>query len=636
MFEFVRNHKKWMQILLALLIVPSFVAVGVSSYGSGGAGGGEIANVGGKKITQYEFDEAQRRYIDNARSQMGDRFNPKEYETPEVKQMILDKLIENAAIDAEIRASHMTVGDAALQKSIAEIQAFHKPDGSFDLDKYKALLGASNMTPRQFDAQTRSDMTKRQLGAAIPGSAFVPRSVANRLSDIASQEREVQEVLFKADDFAAKVNVTDDMIKAYYDKHAALFQASEQAKVEYVVLDSQVVEGTIAISDADAQKFYENEKNKKYATPETRAVSHILIAKKDGDKARAEAILAELRKAPATFADLAKSKSEDTASGEQGGALGVVTEGKPELASPEVETAAFKLKQGEFELVKSDFGYHIVTVTKIEPKAVKPFDAVKAEIVAELKKAQMSKKYSDLAEQFTNTVYEQSDSLKPVAEKLKLEIKTVDGLQRTAVAAKDAAPVYSPKFLRAIFTDDAIKNKRNTEAVQVAPAVLVAGRIVDYKPAAKRPLAEVTDAIRKIVSTEEAVKLAKQAGEAKIAAAKAGGEAEGFGPVKTISRAKQPEIEAGAMGDLLKADTAKLPAYVGVSLPGMGYGVYRINKVSQPADADPARRKMEREQFNGVAGQLESVAYIGALKTKAKTKVSDKALAAKPVATEAE
>jgi peptidyl-prolyl cis-trans isomerase D len=196
MFEFVRNHKKWMQILLALLIVPSFVAVGVSSYGSGGAGGGEIANVGGKKITQYEFDEAQRRYIDNARSQMGDRFNPKEYETPEVKQMILDKLIENAAIDAEIRASHMTVGDAALQKSIAEIQAFHKPDGSFDLDKYKALLGASNMTPRQFDAQTRSDMTKRQLGAAIPGSAFVPRSVANRLSDIADQEREVQELLF--------------------------------------------------------------------------------------------------------------------------------------------------------------------------------------------------------------------------------------------------------------------------------------------------------------------------------------------------------------------------------------------------------------------------------------------------------
>lgn len=630
MFEFVRNHKKWMQILLALLIVPSFVAVGVSSYGSGGAGAGEVANVGGKKITQYEFDEAQRRYIDSARAQMGERFDPKEYETPEVKRMILDKLIENAAIDTEIRDSHMTVGDAALQKSISEIPAFHKADGSFDLDKYKALLGASNMTPRQFDAQTRIDMTKRQLGAALPGSAFVPRTVANRLSDIASQEREVQEVLFKAADFAAKVNVTDDMLKAYYDKHATLFQAPEQAKVEYVVLDSAAVERTISVSDADAQKAYDADQ-KKFTTKEARAVSHILIAKKDGDKARAEALLAELRKAPATFATVAKAKSEDTASAELGGSLGVINADEDSLP-PEVVAAAMKIKEGDVELVQSNFGYHIVTVTKVIPQSVKPFDAVKADIVAELKKSQMSKKYAELADQFTNTVYEQSDSLKPVADKLKLEIKTIDGLQRTAVATKDSAPVFNKKFLRAIFSDDAIKNKRNTEAVEVAPATLVSGRIVDYKPAAKRPLAEVADAIRKSVTMEEAEKLAKQAGEAKIAAAKASGDAEGFGAPKTISRAKQPEVEVAAMADLMKADTTKLPAYVGVNLPGLGYGVYRINKVSQPAEADPTRRGMEREQFNGVAGQLESKAYIEALKTKAKTKISDKALAAKPAA----
>ena len=631
MFEFVRNHKKWMQILLALLIVPSFVAVGVSSYGSGGAGAGEVALVGGKKITQYEFDEAQRRYIDNARQQMGERFDAKEYETPEVKRLILDKLIENAAIDAEIRDSHMTVGDAALQKSIADIQAFHKPDGSFDMDRYKALLGASNMTPRQFDAQKRGELTRNQLEAAVPGGAFVPRTVANRLSDIASQEREVQEVLFKASDFAAKVNVTDDMLKAYYDKHAALFQAPEQAKVEYVVLDSSVVEGMINVSDADAQKFYDADK-KRFTEAETRAVSHILIAKKDGDKARAEAILAEVRKAPSTFAAVAKAKSEDTASGEQGGALGVVTAGKPELASPEVEAAAFKLKEGEFELVQSSFGYHIVTVTKITPQAVKPFDAVKAEVVAELKKSQMSKKYSELAEQFTNTVYEQSDSLKPVADKLKLQIKTVDNLQRTAVFTKDSPPVQSPKFLRAIFSDDAIKNKRNTEAVEVAPATLVAGRIVDYKPAAKRPLAEVADAIRQKVTLEESEKLAKQAGEAKIAAAKTSGSADGFGAPKTVSRAKQPEIELAAVGDLLKADVSKLPALVGVNLPGVGYGVYRINKVTQPAETEPMRRTMERQQFNGVAGQLEATAYLAALRTKAKTKVNEKALTAKAVA----
>jgi len=631
MFEFVRNHKKWMQILLALLIVPSFVAVGVSSYGSGGAGAGEVALVGGKKITQYEFDEAQRRYIDNARQQMGERFDAKEYETPEVKRLILDKLIESAAIDAEIRDSHMMVGDVALQKSIAEIQAFHKPDGSFDMDRYKALLGASNLTPRQFDAQKRSELTRNQLEAAVPGGAFVPRTVASRLSDIASQEREVQEALFKAADFTAKVNVSDDMLKAYYDKHAALFQAPEQAKIEYVVLDSAVVEGTINVSDADAQKFYDAEKQKRFTTKETRAISHILIAKKDGDKARAEALLAEVRKAPTSFAAVAKAKSDDPASAELGGSLGVISAGEDSLP-PEVVAASMKLKEGDVELVQSNFGYHIVTVTKITPETVKPFDAVKDEVVAEVKKAQMSKKYSELAEQFTNTVYEQSDSLKPVADKLKLQIKTIDGLQRTAAFTKDSPPVQSPKFLRAIFSDDAIKNKRNTEAVEVAPATLVAGRIVDYKPAAKRPLAEVADAIRQKVTLEEAEKLAKQAGEAKIAAAKASGNADGFGPAKTVSRAKQPEIELGAVGDLLKADVTKLPALVGVNLPGVGYGVYRINKVTQPAEADPTRRTMEHQQFNGVAGQLEATAYLAALKTKAKTKINEKALAAKPAA----
>jgi peptidyl-prolyl cis-trans isomerase D len=528
----------------------------------------------------------------------------------------------------------MTVGDETLQKKIAENPEFLKPDGSFDLEKYKALLAYQNLTPPQNDARMRSELTKAQLGEAIPGSAFMPRTVSNRLSDIAAQEREVQELMFKAEDFAAKVNVTDDMLKAYYDKNATLFQAPEQAKIEYVVLDASVVEGQISVSDADAQKFYDADK-KKFTTKETRAVSHILIAKKDGDKARAEALLAELRKAPATFADVAKTKSEDPASAELGGSLGVISADDDSLPS-EVVAATMKLKEGDVELVKSNFGYHIVTVTKITPQAIKPFEAVKADIVAELKKSQMSKKYSELAEQFNNLVYEQSDSLKPAADKLKLEIKTIDGLQRTAAAPKDGAPVYSPKFLRAIFSADAIKNKRNTEAVEVAPATLVAGRILDYKPASKRPMADVADAIRKSVVMEEAAKLAKQAGEAKIAAAKAGTDADGFGPAKIVSRAKPPEIEAGAMAELMKADTAKLPAYVGVNLPGTGYGVYRINKVSQPADANPARRAMERQQLDGAAGQIEADAYIAALKAKAKTKVSESALAAKPKSADVE
>ena len=236
----------------------------------------------------------------------------------------------------------------------------------------------------------------------------------------------------------------------------------------------------------------------------------------------------------------------------------------------------------------------------------------------------MSKKYSELAEAFSNTLYEQSDSLKPAADKLKLKIETVDNLTRKPSPALAAAPFNNAKFLAAIFSDDSLKNKRNTEAVQAGPNVLIAGRVVEFKPASKRPLAEVDAVIRQRVTLEEAAKLARKAGEAKLAAAKASGDAAGFGEAKIVSRTKQPTINPAAAMDVLKADVSKLPAYVGVDLPGQGFGVYRIGKVAQAAAPDAARRKSELEQITGALGQQDMYNYIEVLKQKAKVKVLHK------------
>jgi peptidyl-prolyl cis-trans isomerase D len=148
--------------------------------------------------------------------------------------------------------------------------------------------------------------------------------------------------------------------------------------------------------------------------------------------------------------------------------------------------------------------------------------------------------------------------------------------------------------------------------------------VVEFKPAAKRPLAEVETQIRQAVTQEEALRLAKQAGEAKLAAAKASGDATGFGEVKTLSRTKEPGINTTAAIAVLKADVSKLPAYVGVEVPGQGYGVYRIGKVSQPAQRDEARRKQESEQITRAVGEAEMYGYIEALKHKAKAKVTAK------------
>ena len=625
MFEFIRTHKRLMQIFLMLLIVPSFVLVGVSSYQSKGDSANAIATVDGQNITQQEWEAAQRRQIDRYRQAMGAQFDQKMFDTPEAKQAILDNLIAERAVGAEVAHRNLTITDATLAKVYAE-------QFNGDVEQYKATATSMGLTTQGLDARVRRDMTIQQLSAAVQGSAFAPRSVATRLSDINEQEREVQELVFPAAGYASQVKVTDEMVKAFYEKNAALFLIPEQVKAEYVLFTPATVEGQVSVTDAEVADFYAKNQ-KRFATTEQRTASHILItvkkdataAEKAAAQAKAESLLAQLRKNPSEFAKLAKANSQDPGSAELGGDLGVVEKGA--FVKP-VEDAIFELKQGEISgVVPSEYGFHIITVTALKPATTKTLDEAKVEIAAELKKQKMSKKYSELAEAFSNTVYEQSESLKPAADKFKLKIETIDNLSRKPSPALGTAPFNNAKFLAAIFSDDSLKNKRNTEAVQAGPDVLIVGRVVEFKPASKRPLAEVDAVIRQRVTLEEATKLARKAGEAKLAAAKASGDAAGFGEAKIITRTKQPTINPAAAIDVLKADVSKLPAYVGVDLPGQGFGVYRIGKVSQAATPDAARRKQELEQIAGAIGQQDMHDYIEVLKQKGKVKVLHKPLA---------
>lgn len=626
MFEFIRSHKKWMQVLLALLILPSFILFGVDSGSNNSAGAQEVAVVGGTKITQQQWEDAQRRQVDYYRNVMGDRFDPKLLETPEAKQDILDSLVTQRAIEVETRKSHMTSTDAAIMQAIAKQGNLTKPDGSFDVEQYKAALKQQNLTPQAYEETVRRDLAGQQLGSSIAATAFVPRSVSTRLSQISEQEREVQEILLPIAEFESQVKVSDEMVKAYYEKNGALFQIPEQAKIEYVVFDPAVVERQVTVSDEEVAEYYKNNL-KAMTTPEQRMASHILVtapasasaADKAAAKAKAEAILAEVRKDPASFAAVAKAKSQDPSSAEQGGDLGLV---EPNALPAPVEAAAMKLKQGEIsEVVASDFGYHVITVTSLKPATVKPLDEARPQVTADIKRSKMSKKYSELAEIFNNTVEDQFSSLKPVADKLGLKIETAEGVARTPSPALGTSPVNNPKFLAAIFADDALKAKRNTRAIEVGGSTLLAGRVVEYKPASKRPLAEVDAVIRPAVVKEEALKMAKKAGEAKLAAAKAAKDGAGFGEVKVVARGKPSPLPPAATQAVMKADATQLPAYVGVDMPGIGYGVYRITKVSQAAAPDLARRAAEAEQITGLVAQQEAQSYIDALKTKHKTKL---------------
>ena len=621
MFDFVRTHQKLMQIILALLIVPSFVLVGVSGVKLFGEDANTIAKVAGYPLTQQEWENAQRRQLDQMRQQMGKNFDQKLFDTPEFKQNILDQLIAQRAMNAEVRSAHLTVSDDKIRQQLWAIPGLTKADGTFDAEKYRQILDSQGQTVNSHQSQMRNEMVLEQVASGVELSGFAPRTVSKAISDFGSQEREVQEMALPVSQFLPNVKVTDEMVKAFYEKNAKLFEIPESAKIEYVVLNADAVAAQASVSDEEIASYYKSNE-KRYTTQEERRSSHILI-KSDGDKAaakaKAEAVLAEVRKNPGDFAKIAKAKSDDPGSAAQGGDLDVLVKGS--FVKP-VEDAILKLKQGEIsDLVESEFGYHIITVTDLKPARLKPLDEVKGDIAAEIKKQKAAKLYSEMSEQFTDIVFSQYESLKPAADKLKLKIETMEGVARQPNPILGAAPFNNAKFLTALFSDDSLKNKRNTEAVEVAPQTLISGRIVEFKPASKKPLAEVEAAIKQQVALEEAVKAAKKAGEEKLAAAKKSGDATGFGEAKTISRAKVEGINPAAVAAVMKADVSKLPAYVGVEIPGQGYGVYRINKVGQPAEQDAARREQEGQRINQIVAQQEMAGYIDALKQKAKVKI---------------
>ena len=633
MLEFIRTHQRLMQFILLLIIFPSFAFLGIESYLRMSDKEPPVAKVAGQNITQREWDAAQARQIERFKQVFGEQFNQNMFDSPEARQGVLENLLAQRAMSAHVMENHLTVSNDTLRNTIAEIPGLKNPDGQFDKQRYQQLLAAQGLTPEKFEAGLRHDLAVQQINAVVQGTAFSPKSVVARVSSLNQQAREVQELVLTLQSFRSQVKITDAMAEEYYKQHPAQFELPEIVKAEVVVFNPDVVEAGIVVSDADIKAYYD-QNLARYKTDEQRRASHILIAAgkdapaadKEAAKAKAEKILAQLRKSPNDFAKLAKENSQDPGSAERGGDLDFF--GKGMMVKP-FEEAAYALKEGEIsDVVQSDFGFHIIRLTALKAATTRPLSEVKANITDEIRRQQVGKKYSEMAEIFTNLVYEQPDSLKPVAEKLGLKIETISGLTRKPTTAYPKTAAYNqPKFLSAIFSDEATKNKRNTEAIEVGPRFLIAGHVVDYKPVTHSPLAQVRQQVEESIMLLETEKLALKTGEAKLAELRNGGTAE-FSAAKAISRNNNSSTPPPAVYAIMKADANKLPAFVGVNLGGMGYRIFRINKiVEQPADE--ASAKSEEQQVNEFLAAQEMAAYLGVIKKRANAEILKPAAVAK-------
>jgi len=636
MFEFVRTHTRLLQFLLVLLIFPSFVFFGIQGYsGFTDASNETVAKVAGSKITRAELDAAHRDQIERIRQQMPG-LDVKMFDTPEMRQQTLDALVRERVLFATADKLNLTTTTERLRRellAVPQLASLKGPDGNFDLQAYKALLQAQGMTPETFEARVRQDTTLRQVTLGITGTVFAPERSAETAIDALLQQREVQVQRFDVKSYLTKVNPSDAELEAYYKNpaHAAQFQAPEQATVEYVLLDLETLKKGISVTEDELRQYY-TANEKRYSTPEERRASHILVkadkgapaAERDKARAKAESLLAEVRKNPASFADLARKNSDDPGSAERGGDLDFFARGA--MVKP-FEDAAFGLKQGEISgIVESDFGFHIIQVTGARGGDKKSFDSVRAEIADEVAKQLAQRKYSEAALEFTNLVYEQSDSLKPAADKFKLELRSVKNVRRTP-GPETAGPLANAKFLEALFGADALRNKRNTEAIEIGSNQMVSGRVLEYAPAHQRPFADVKAQVREKVAAEQAAALARKDGEARLAQLRAAPETALTEPAQTLSRAQTREQPRALVDAVLQAAAGKLPAFVGVDLGGDGYAVVKLLKVlgRDPAAGDATRTQA---QYAQAWGDAESQAYYAALKTRMRVETTPVAAAA--------
>lgn len=625
MFEFVRKHTRILQFILVLLILPSFVVFGIQGYDNFMDDTGVVAKVGRQEITQAELDNAHRNVVDRIRSQQPDA-DPSTFDTPEFRQRTLDMLLRERTLGAAARDQRLFVPDARLTRVFAtspEFAPFRNANGTLNTQ----LLESQGVVPAQFAERLRNDLALGQVLSGVESTGLTSKT-SNRLAvEALFQVRDVQWMMFSAKDHAARLNPTPEQLRAFFEEPAmkAAFQLPERADVQYVVLDLEALKQRVTVSEEDLRKSYE-QNQARYTQPEERLASHILIkaeksapaGERQAARARAEKVLAEVRANPGAFAELARKNSEDPGSATEGGNLDYF--GRGAMTKP-FEDAVFGMKKGEISgLVESDYGFHIIQLNDIRGGQVQPFEAVRAQIEDDARRQLAQRNYAEAAEKFTNLVYEQSDSLQPVADELKLTVQTASQIQRRP-GGKDQGPVLgSAKLLAALF-DPATRSKgRNTEAVEVAPSVLASARVVKYYPQAKPALAQVEAQVRERWIAREAVKAARQEAQQKLEAWKKAPDTAQLPAAVQMSRRLVFNQPPAVLDAALRVPENSLPGWTLADLGDEGTALIKVNKVL-PLQISKEEQQATEGQFATYWAKAEADAYLRALKREHKAEV---------------
>ncbi|GAA5159199.1 peptidyl-prolyl cis-trans isomerase [Viridibacterium curvum] len=572
MLEAIRNNRRIVQIVLAIIILP-FALFGVLGDKTGSVSGSDtLGKIGGEKITVDEF-------TNRVRELAAMNADPAAADTPAFRDRVLEDMLNERAVTRTAANVGIVVPESLIRDAYTRRPEFQE-NGKFSPERAKAMLMQSGRSSTFYDKILRDELTQYLLLEPIFRGAPFSRVALARYATRVEEQRAFSEVKIDAISKLPSIKIDAAAVSAYYESNKTSFETPERAKVEYVLLNAEAMAAKETVPEADLRKWYDEHK-KNYEGSEERRASHILVDVPEGAKAdvkaaarkRAEELLAKVKANPASFAKLAKESSDDKANSEQGGDLGFFAR---DWMDPAFEKAAFALKPREIsDIVESKFGFHIIQLTDVRGGKTRSFESVRDEIKTELQKQAAGKRYMEANVQFGDLVYNEPDSFKSVTDKFGLSAVRSDWVEKGQVGSD---PVISDAKVQAvIYSEKSIKERHNSDVIDLGKAGFVSVRLLDYQPRQVRPLETVRAQIESQLKLQEAQKLAKAEGEALLAKLKAGEAVKvTWAATRTLKFLESPSQEF-RQALFSPVEESKLPLFAGVTTPE-GYSLLRIEK----------------------------------------------------------
>lgn len=614
MFDFVNRKKRIVQVVLFLAILP-FAFWGVQSYRGDGSEA-YVAIVDGEEIKRREFEQALRDHQERMRQMFGGNIDSAMLESYEIKDSVLERLIEQRLLFREAVSNGFTVLDSQLVNEISQIPDF-QIDNKFSKIQYETLLRNNGLSPITFESRVRQELLLQQLLDGYSENSFISRNAVNKVMYLSEVQREISQKRIVPADFLAEIEPGEEQIAEYYNDHQQEFYLPERVRVEYLVLSFDELAEQEPVSEEAIVNYYESNQQE-FGQPEERKASHILVAvpatatddEKQQAYEKAADILEQLQQEPERFAELAEANSDDPGSASQGGDLGFFGRGVMVKA---FEDAIFAMQPGEIsEIVETDFGYHIIQLAEIKAAAPAELDAVRDQIENALKMQMVGSMFGEAVEDFNNTIYEQSDSLQPAAEKFGLTVQQSDWITRSKA---EPALLSNPSLLAAIFSEDVLYDQRNTDGIEVAQNTFVSARVLEHRPETSQSLSIVRDEIVERLKNRLAAEKAVAIGEEQLAGLTAGESvAVEWDEPKQVSYMQSQGLDQDTIRAVFKVDASQLPTYTGIKNPQGGYTLIRISQIVEPEGVDAQKSTDFGRQLQQMMTQEETSAYLAALR----------------------